>query len=531
MKKVLAAVLAFFIVVVLAGTSYSWQGRMSGMGKPLGLIEDESDFLIHPAQIASGEGIKYYLDYGITYTGLIHMDSKIDVGIPGIFSLPILDNNLTSGHTTEHNTLVGASFPFAKGRMGVFFGYDKQNGDMDSDVKILGDDFGLDSNASTRLDNYALKFIYGQPVKGMNLGAELGVAYRNEKQDDTLNLSLGGPASLSLEGIGATLPYMVPFNSSYWELSGKLGLNKKLNKTDIDLSVYGAGILSADSENQYLLKGSEDISIINSGLGYRDAMNGDVRGYRVGSDLWIRHHVNESLSLPFLVSVAYTKKDRDGDGLILPFAYGIAPLPDPLNVNLKYKDIAKTLNVKVGGGVENAREGCGRVGAGLYYNYIQSRDKIDILGEYVGENRRFEGDYLSANINKFPYHQEHRLVLNLAGEQVVCDDFTVRGGMNFFYGWVVSDDYGGSAVANLGGFGVTGSGKASLPLDGRTWGLEGSLGATKKFCGLTFEPFIKGGYRLFDTDGKTSFDIVSVGLDKKKAEWFTGAGLSVLFGK
>src|SRR4030042_5383626 len=130
MKKFFAAVLMFFVVVAFAGASYAWQGRMSGMGKPLGLIEDESDFLIHPAQIASGEGIKYYLDYGFTYTGLIHMDSKIDVGIPGIFSLPILDNNLTSGHTTEHNTLVGASFPFAKGRMGVFFGYDKQNGDM-----------------------------------------------------------------------------------------------------------------------------------------------------------------------------------------------------------------------------------------------------------------------------------------------------------------------------------------------------------------------------------------------------------------
>ena len=73
--------------------------------------------------------------------------------------------------------------------MGVFFGYDKQNGDMDSDVKVVGNDFGLDSNADTRLDNYALKLIYGQPVKCMNLGAELGVAYRNEKQGDSLNFS------------------------------------------------------------------------------------------------------------------------------------------------------------------------------------------------------------------------------------------------------------------------------------------------------------------------------------------------------
>ena len=44
MKKVFAAIVMFFVVVALAGVSYAWQGRMSGMGKPLGLIEDESDF-------------------------------------------------------------------------------------------------------------------------------------------------------------------------------------------------------------------------------------------------------------------------------------------------------------------------------------------------------------------------------------------------------------------------------------------------------------------------------------------------------
>ncbi len=528
MKKVFAAIVMFFVVVALAGASYAWQGRMEGMGNPQGLINDESDFLLHPAQITFGEGVKYYLDYKFTYTGLIHMDSKINVGG---FPVSILNTNATSGHTTEHNTLVGASFPFAKGRMGVFLGYDKQNGDIDSDVKVLGYDFGLNSNADTRLDNYALRLIYGQPVGGMNLGAELGVAYRNEKQDDTLSL-MDYPAIYSLEGIGATLPYMIPFNSSYWELSGKLGLNKKLNKTDIDWTVYGAGILPADSENQYLLKASYDVPIMAGGQGYRDAMNGDVSGYRVGSDLWIRHHIDENLSLPFLVSVGYTKKDRDGDGLILPYAYGTAPLPDPLNVNLKYKDIVRTLNVKVGGGIEHAREGCGRVGAGLYYNYIQSRDRIDILGEYVGENERYFDNYVGANINKFPYHQEHRLVLNLAGEQVVCEDFVVRGGLNFFYGWVVSDDYGGSASYDLSGYGISpGSGSVSVPLDGHTCGFEGTVGATKKFGCVTLEPFIQGGYRVFDTDGSKNNYGYSIGLDKQKDEWFTACGLSVLFGK
>ena len=41
--------------------------------------------------------------------------------------------------------------------------------------------------------------------------------------------------------------------------------------------------------------------------------------------------------------------------------------------------------LKSGGGVEKEVKGCGRVRAGVYYNYIQSRDKLDILGE-LGEN-------------------------------------------------------------------------------------------------------------------------------------------------
>ena len=158
------------------------------MGQPHGLIGDESDFLTHPAKIVSGEGVKYYVNYQVTYTDLIHMDSKINVGLNGS-SLPVLDSNATSAHNNEHNSLIGAAFPFAKGGMGVFFAYDKQNGDFDTDINVLDGELGLKSNADTRLDNYALKFIYGQPVKTLNLGFELGFAYRNEEQKEWLRYS------------------------------------------------------------------------------------------------------------------------------------------------------------------------------------------------------------------------------------------------------------------------------------------------------------------------------------------------------
>ncbi|HJX30385.1 MAG TPA: hypothetical protein VJ624_00830, partial [Thermodesulfobacteriota bacterium] len=220
MKKFFAAVLMFFVVVAFAGASYAWQGRMEGMGKPLGLIEDESDFLIHPAKIASGEGIKYYLDYQFIYTDLIHWDSKLDwydAGVPDDY----YHNNASSAHQYDHNSLIGAALPLAKGRLGVFFTYDKQIGDFDGNTNYEGYPGKFDTGS--HLDNYALKFIYGLPLKSMDLGLELGFAYRSEKQKEWFREN---DHELDVKNNvwpweyfdGGFFPFMIPYDSSYWEL-------------------------------------------------------------------------------------------------------------------------------------------------------------------------------------------------------------------------------------------------------------------------------------------------------------------------
>ena len=493
----------FFVVVTLAGTSYAWQGRMAGMGNPKGLIGDESDFLIHPAKIVSGQGIKYYLDYQFTYTDLIHWDSKLDWYDAGALD-DYYHNNASSAQEYDHNSLVGAAFPLAKGRLGVFFTYDKQMGNFDGNTNYEGEPGKFD--ADSHLDNYALKFIYGLPLKSMDLGLELGFAYRSEEQQEsfqTNNLDLFTKNNVwPWEYFdGGFFPFMIPYDSSYWELSWKAGVEKKLKTADIDWTVRGGYILSSDSENRYentweYSPGEHD---------YHADAKGDVRGYRIGSDLWIRRRVNDGLSLPFLVSVEYTKKDRDGDGYGTGF-YDSGAL-------YQYEHITRTFEVKAGGGIEKEVKGCGRVGAGLYYNYLQSRDDLwfDDYGNIYNNTR-------------FPSDKEHRLVLNLTGEQEVSPDFTLRGGLDFFYGWVVSDDY----KCYLPDEDI-----AKISLDGRNWGLGASLGATKKFSVLTLEPFIKAGYREFDVNGHGSWGTGDYrgSMDKLKAEWFLGGGLSVLFGK
>lgn len=111
MKKV-SAFLTFFVLMALVGTSYAWEGRMAGMEKPYGLIEDESDFLTHPAKIASsGDRVKYYLDYQFTFTDITHWRYKLDqVDLLHNNALDSWRFNSPSAHDYDHNSLLGVLF-------------------------------------------------------------------------------------------------------------------------------------------------------------------------------------------------------------------------------------------------------------------------------------------------------------------------------------------------------------------------------------------------------------------------------------
>ena len=80
------------------------------MGDPFGLVADESDYLIHPAKIAKGEGIRFYGDYRFTYTGVMDWDYNLDefttAGVLNTFY-----HYDGSGQEYKHNALVGAAFP------------------------------------------------------------------------------------------------------------------------------------------------------------------------------------------------------------------------------------------------------------------------------------------------------------------------------------------------------------------------------------------------------------------------------------
>jgi hypothetical protein len=99
-----------FLVFTFGGVAYGWQGRMAGMGDPYGLVEDESDFLIHPSEMAMGEGLKFYGHYRFIYRDVNDWDYTLDrFNNVGVLSLDL--PHKSSGSEREHDALLGAAFP------------------------------------------------------------------------------------------------------------------------------------------------------------------------------------------------------------------------------------------------------------------------------------------------------------------------------------------------------------------------------------------------------------------------------------
>jgi hypothetical protein len=236
-------------------------------------------------------------------------------------------------------------------------------------------------------------------------------------------------------------------------------------------------------------------------------LNGNVSGWGIGSDLWLRYPLNDGLTLPFLVRIDYQEKTRDGDGS------GVGALIAGIDFDYEHKE--KLFKIEVGGGIDKELGSSTRIAAGLYYNYLQGADEIRLDRSNIP---------LSYNYDS-PASTEHRIVVRLAGEHELSPMVALRMGLNFFYGWVQDDyNYFNPLFLPIGERGA---------LAGNRWGIKASLGGTIRFKPVTLEPFIAGGYQSLNLSG----DYVLTGMmipalykrDDTRDEWSIGGGLSVLF--
>lgn len=509
MKKTpLFILILTFLVFSLAGIAYSWQGRMAGMGDPYGLIKDESDFLIHPSKIAEGKGINFYGNYRFNYTDVMDWNYTLKRFNPVTGVLFAQEPFRSSGDEQKHDALVGAAFPLGPGRMGLFFQYTGKRGDFDGRENEV--DSGTSFFHRFRLDNdldaFVLRVLYGVPMGGLKLGSEIQLAYRQEENKTFFNEDFTGGLRQFLTNLptGTLLPwenlfqYMFPYDSKYWEILFKESLKGVIGPAKIAFTARGGFIFSGDNKYEYR-------RVMTTGFSEFVDMDGDVKGWRVGGDLWLRVPLAKDLSVPMLVKVDYQKKTRDGDG----------PGDSVLGItgtNFSYKNREKIFQVEVGGGLDKELNKGTRIAAGIYYNYL--KNKSDFL--FTIDNS------LISDHTNYPDQREHKFILRLAGEKEISPMFTMRMGLNFFYGWVNEDLKFNSNM-------ITSTEKLSL--DGSRWGIGASLGATVKVQRFSIEPFIGGGYQKLDLDGngaRSGFAFLSE-VDKLKKEWSVGGGLSVKF--
>jgi hypothetical protein len=509
MKRALFFMILSFMVFSLAGIAHSWQGRMAGMGDPYGLIMDESDFLIHPAKIADGKGVNFYGHYRFDWRGVPdwnYTQNFIGGGPTALFPYK------SSGDQQEHNGLLGVAFPLGPGRMGLFFQYAGKRGDYDGrDNSTFLSTYNTFSFKND-LDAFVLRLLYGLPMGGFKLGGEVQLAYNREKNEtEFLTDFFGGPGYLKNYPTGQALPltnlfpYMFPYDSKYWEALFKGSVEGVIGPSKFAFTVRGGFTFKGDNKYDFNLLWP----IIGSGA---CDMDGDIKGWRLGGDFWLRYPLKNDLSLPFLVKIEYQSKKRDGDGPGNGFLTGL---------NYEYKNGEKIFQIEAGGGIDKKLAKGTNIAAGIYYGYIQNKNNFWLI-------ERSPAFWSAFDHSKYSDQTEHRVILRLAGEKEISPMFAMRMGLNFFYGWVKEDytfNFSDAIPSNI---------INKVSLDGNRWGVGGSLGATVKFNRFSLEPFIGGGYQKWDTsgDGFDSGSMLGPGpieMEKLKKEWSVGGGVSVKF--
>jgi hypothetical protein len=480
---------------------------MGGMGDPFGLVADESDYLIHPAKIADGQGTRLYGNYRFTFQGVGTLGYDVDVFAP-LVPVPVFSSRyFTSGNNQTHDISTGIAFPAGPGRMGIFADYKLARGDFDGDAGISP--FGNFSNydLKNKLEDFSLRLLYGLPIGGsFKLGGEFQLAYRQEENETFFVRPLGpffsrntifGSLSFPLDFDVNFYPFMTPYDSSYMEALFKGSVEGAIGPLTAAFTMRGSFLFGGNNEFS-----SGGTAILPGGLD----LNGDVDGWRLGGDLWLRYPLKDDLAIPFLARIDYWEKTRDGDGEGVP---GVPPVP------FNYKNKEKSFALDVGGGVDKDFGKGTRAAAGIYYSYVNATNDFELMAPSIG--------WLFDRSDN-PDTSEHRIQLRLAGEHALTPAIALQMGINAFFGWL-NEDYSNTRMGIFPIF-------EDASLKGHRWGIGGSLGATVRvFKGLALEPFLAAGYQETMLDGNgttTSIGIARIDMDKTTQEWFTAAGLSIL---
>jgi hypothetical protein len=353
--------------------------------------------------------------------------------------------------------------------------------------------------------------LYGLPVGSFQLGGEVQFAYRQEQNE---NLEHANDLSVAWSNytLGMAwpetnlLPFQFPYDSSYWEALFKGSLEGIVGPLDLEFTLRGGFIFAGDND----LEMARPISSPGS-----TDMDGDINGWQIGGDLWIRYAAGDGLAFPFLVRVDYTEKSRDGDGpgMLLWSANSYS-----------YENEEQNLQIAVGGGVDKELGAGTRVAGGIYYNYLQGVKSISLHETRIGAWTDWDN-------SDYPDCTEQQILVRLAGEHEFSPAVALRMGLSFFYGWVGENFVFTQSNNTPPGGNYTND----IDLNGYHWGIGGTLGGSVKFQQFTMEPFFNVGYQELNLNGGggsvpidgSYFDPWA--MDLSRSEWYIGGGCSFLY--
>jgi hypothetical protein len=287
----------------------------------------------------------------------------------------------------------------------------------------------------------------------------------------------------------------------------RLGVEGQVGPLDLEFTLRGGVVISADNDNTLRQNVQAPVGNVTNSFD----MDGDVGGWRIGGDFWLRYPLTDTLTLPVLVRADYGEKTRDGDGSFLS---------DPA-VLLDYKHKETRLDLAIGGGLDKELAKGTRIAAGIYYNYLRHTEDVSTN---IFDTGVFEA---AVDFSDFPTLTEHRATVRLAGEHEFSPLFALRMGLEGFYGWAMQD-VTFSAVEGPTTLAF------DLSSDGSHWGIGVSLGGSIRFKPITLEPFVNAGYQSLDLSGDmgafaNGVLVDTVDRDDTRNQWYVGGGLSVLF--
>jgi hypothetical protein len=526
MKKSMSIFIFLVVIIVLCVVSaQAWQGRMAGMGDIYGLVEDESDFLTHPADIAVGKGFTFYSNmyYGVqttdrfSYSYAVH-DPAYDPANP-FFSL--WDANYdAAGRESRYGGLLGGAFPLGAGRVGVFFQYTGLDGSLRGDradtVYWGGNSHmfpPLLFDQKNKLDDVALRILYGIPAStNLKLGVEFKIDYKKEKNQTFIDIYTNALTGWS-DGGYDLLHLGVPYDSEYYEASMKASLETMIGSAKTSFTARGG--IPFSTKNNYYHAASTYYGVDN---------DGEINGHTIGADVWVRLPINNSLSLPILVKYDYKKVNRKAEGQGTggwDFRY------------IKHSSQEKSMAFTAGGGADYTPYAGTKIAGGLYYTYFKNSTDFAFMYREIP----YPIYWYRYEHSGYPKITENRISFKAACEKTVSSAVTLNGGLNAFYGQVTqNNDFSlypaGPPVYTIRGF--------SSSMKGNRWGAGASASATIKIGGQIIEPYIVGGFERLNLsgDGLSYQEYLFIGnvidgvyphVDLKKKVWCIGGGLSLRF--